>query len=419
MKRTRILALAGYDSFLNTVKLIAPYFEKQGASVDFSLVNARKKKQISVQQVKDLGFEQYIPVLKLKDIYESGKLQSYDIVLSCLEGMSTRRLFHYIGQLGENRPLVISVYPGLVLRYAYDGFSMRAPADLLWLNCKKDMEDYASMCIAFGVDPSNARLFGNASLLDKIERFPEANKEGPIVFFEQAVIPKSYEERKYLVEQLCSLARRYPEKEFLIKARASGTKAALHRSLYPIDRLFVEVQKSTVSASKNITLTGEPASSLLGRAAHCITISSTVAIEAINADIPTTLISDFGAYDDYGLQYFYGSGLLSKFSELKLDEKKACVSSWANMRLLNPEIEIAKNVSEAIELSRNKKRIFNGERKEISFSKEFFDEINSQWGLDFSLNRGYLAQETLLDRVFRVLTNKAKRISGNDGRKLS
>src|SRR3546814_20612655 len=94
----------------------------------------------------------------------------YDIILSCLEGVSTRRLFHCVSPLSAHRPLIISIFAGLVLRYRNDGYSVRQLSDLLWRNCQADMDAYAEMCAGFGLSPSNARLLGNASLLRNIDR---------------------------------------------------------------------------------------------------------------------------------------------------------------------------------------------------------------------------------------------------------
>src|SRR3546814_6734585 len=86
----------------------------------------------------------------------------YDIILSCLEGVSTRRLFHCVSPLSAHRPLIISIFAGLVLRYRNDGYSVRQRSDLLWLNCQADMDAYAEMCDGFGLSPRNARLFGRS-----------------------------------------------------------------------------------------------------------------------------------------------------------------------------------------------------------------------------------------------------------------
>ncbi len=402
----RVLALAGYDSFLNTVRLIAPHFEMQGAFVDYALVSARKKKQISDRQVAEMGFGNAIPVVTIKGLCQSDEIKSYDIVLSCLEGMSTRHLFHYLQDLGSARPLVICVYPGLVLRYAFDGFSMRAPADLLWLNCEKDVEAYTTMCDSFGHDSSNARLFGNASLFEKIERDADAATAGPVVFFEQAVIPRYYHERKFLVEQLCALARRYPEKEFLIKARAAGKKATLHRTWHAIDHLFGEVAKSDEGLPANIRLTEERTPVLLARASHCLTISSTVAIEALHAGIATTLIADFGAHDDYGLQYFYGSGLLRSFEYIDLEVPPRMDKRWGEQFVLDPLLSIRRLVSEAMQTRLEKTSLANGSARQCENS-DALREALLQEGPDFYLSRAFKRRRNILD-VLKSYSNMRK-----------
>jgi hypothetical protein len=350
----KVLALAGYDSFLNTAKLIAPFFMSRGAEVDFSLVKARKKKQIDPAQIVSLGFSKPIQYIDIKKICENGEINQYDVVLACLEGLSTRRLFHYIKEYTEKRPYIICVYPGLVLRYAFDGFAMRCQADQVWLNCRRDLALYTSMCDAFNVDSSNGKLFGNASLLNKIDRNTNEKLKGPIVFFEQAIIPRHYEERTYLLSQLCHIAERYPDREVIVKVRTVGAQETLHQSWYAMDDIFEEKRRNREGLPVNIKITSESASSLLQRASSCITISSTVAVEAIHAGVPTTIISDFGAHDDYGLQYFYDSGIVKRFEDFDLDSQKPPSKSWIDSHMCDPNLNIEELVCSVYEEIQNK-----------------------------------------------------------------
>ncbi|MCZ4088854.1 hypothetical protein O3W52_01845 [Ensifer psoraleae] len=260
----RILALASYDSFLNIAGLIAPYFERAGCKVEFALVQARRHEQISESQLERHGFASKIRWIDIEAFCGSGEISGYDIVLSCLEGVSTRRLMHHLIQLGSSRPLVISAYPGLVLRYAYDGFSMRTGSDLLWLNCEADAEAYRAMCSAFGLDGSNARVFGVGALLEPVKRQPKA-ESGPVVFFEQAVIPRYHDEREFLAEQLVLLAKRFPGIDFAVKPRSIGGDAALHRVQYPIESLLKAAAERQGGWPGNLSLTSEKASVLLQR----------------------------------------------------------------------------------------------------------------------------------------------------------
>jgi len=400
----KVLALAGYDSFLNTARLIAPIFEEQGADFDYALVRARKTKQISPEQVSELGVGRTIGEIDLIDFCESGAISQYDIVLACLEGLSTRRLFQFLPAFGEGRPIVISVYPGLVLRYLFDGLSTRAPADLLWLNCRRDVSEYTRMCKGFGIDPSNARLFGNGSVLDRIARDPRAAANGPIVFFEQAVIPRHYDERRFLVEQLFELARRNPERQVLIKARVNGSKATLHRTWHAIDSLFREVASDAGQpAPSNLALTQENTPKLLSRASLCLTVSSTVAVESLYAGIPTVIINDFGAHDDYGLQYFYGSGILQSFSQIDPENVPTVEQGWLEEYTHDPSVSIRALVTEAIVAAKSRTTTSSPQNANALHSREFFENLKRTSSLRGIAARQFQTKKSALKRFLHFM----------------
>lgn len=400
----RVLALAGYDSFLNTARLIAPHFEKCGVEVDYALVKARKSKQITPEQVTELGVSKILGEIDLIDFCESGAISSYDIVLACLEGLSTRRLFQFLPPYGKSRPIVISVYPGLVLRYLYDGLSTRAPADLLWLNCRRDVREYRRMCEGFGIDQSNVRLFGNGSVLEKIERKPEASCGGPIVFFEQAVIPRHYDERRFLVAQLFEFACRYPKRRVLIKARTLGSRSTLHKTWYPIDSLFREVSSTVCQpVPANISLTDEGTGKLLSEASLCLTVSSTVAVEALYADIPTVIINDFGAHDDYGLQYFYGSGILKSFDQIDLEKLPVPEKSWLDDHTCDPLITINALVDEAIEIAKNRGTSENTQNMHAMHSRAFLNYLQGVRSLHSIAAREFQQKKKGLKNILKRL----------------
>lgn len=347
----RVLALASYDSFLNVARLIAPHFEREGCQVEFALVQARRQKQISDSQVQRNGLASKVRWVDIESFCGSGEIAAFDIVLSCLEGLSTRRLMHHLIPLGSKRPLVISAYPGLVLRHAYDSFSMRTGSDLLWLNCEADVEAYRAMCSAFGIDGSNARVFGVGALLEPVNRRPSAGS-GPVVFFEQAVIPRYRDEREFLADQLVLLAKRFPQAGFVVKPRATGKDATLHRSWHPIEPLLKAAAKREGGWPGNLSLSSEKASALLGIASHCLTVCSTVAAEAIHAGVPTAIIGDFGAQEDYGLHYFYGSGLIRSFAELEFPFEGEPGVDWRSHYLGDPNRKVEELVTEAVHFAR-------------------------------------------------------------------
>lgn len=384
----RILILASYDSFLNIAGLIGPYFAERGCEIRYALVRARVKKQISPEQIVTFAPASPLEWIDIESFCTSGRVAQFDIVVSCLEGLSMRRLTHCLGFLGARRPLVISVYPGLVIRYPYDGYAVRSGSDLLWLNCRKDLEAYEDMCFAFGLNSDNARLFGIPSLLQPIARQHSAD-HGPIVFFEQAIIPRYREERSYLARELVRLAKRNPAWTILVKPRATGSQATLHRTMHAITPLLETEAEAQGGWPSNLEVTSEKASRLLARASHCLTITSTVALEALQAGVPTIIIGDFGAHDDYGLHYFFRSGLVKTFAEIAFPLDLKPKDDWISRYVSDPNLTIRALVTEAVELAKSPRTAITDDRLKAEMSHELRVGLHNSVGISSTLDRRY------------------------------
>ncbi|MBX3566426.1 MAG: hypothetical protein KF914_00105 [Rhizobiaceae bacterium] len=346
----RVLALASYDSGLNIAGLIAPHFEAAGCRVDLSLVRARKRKQISDRQIGALAPRDEVPWVDLADLCMPDRIGGYDIILSTLEGLSTRTLMHHLRPSGTRRPLVVCAYSGLVLRFAHDGLSMRSASDLLWLNSEADLALYRDMCFAFGLRSDNARVLGVPALLERVARAPDAAR-GPVVFFEQSIIPSTRDERLFLAEQLIGLARRYPDRQVLVKPRVSGEDATLHRVRHPIGQLLDEAAYMSGGWPANLALSEERSGALLERASACLTVCSTVAAEALHAGVPTAIVADFGAHDEYGMHYFFRSGLMRRFADIELPLMLVPEPAWAARHMPPPQPAIGGLVAEAVAMA--------------------------------------------------------------------
>ncbi len=408
----RVLVLASYDSFLNIGGKIAPFFVRAGCEVEYALVRARRKTQITDSQIAELVPGSVVRWIEIDEGSSAGEFRSYDIVLSCLEGFSTRRMMHHLLSLGERRPLVISIYPGLLLRHRFDGFSMRSASDLLWLNCQNDVTAYQEMCEAFGMDGKNARLLGVAPLLQRVEREAGVD-DGPIVFFEQAVIPRYHDERFFLAEQLVLLAMRFPQREFVVKPRTVGKGATLHQTWGPIGPLLEKASEKCGGWPSNLSLTSEKASSLLSRASHCLTVCSTVSAEAIHAGVPTAIIGDFGAHDDYGLHYFFRSGLIRTFAELNFPFAVEPNQDWLAAHISDPNQTIEALVDEALQMAQEPRRAIGDAALKAEMSSGLRAHLYRTNNVEYVLGRKYQVRQkpnSIWATVFSAVA-KAKLIS--------
>ncbi|MCZ4088855.1 hypothetical protein O3W52_01850 [Ensifer psoraleae] len=72
----------------------------------------------------------------------------------------------------------------------------------------------------------------------------------------------------------------------------------------------------------------------------------------MHAGVPTALIGDFGAYDDYGLHYFYGSGLIRTFAELDFPFEGMANADWRSRYVGDPNQTVEHLAEEAVRLAR-------------------------------------------------------------------
>lgn len=354
---TRILLISSYDSFFATSTLLVEHFERQNAQVELAVVSIRPG-QITTRQLhqaKDKEMLKSVKRVTFDQLADPVFLRQYDGYVLSADGPTCKRIFlrlagcHFGSKKSDlvKRPAIMVLYPGLVFRFCYDGFAARGPADFIWLNCQKDLDDYQRLTDELSL-PCNGRLFGVAPILNDIGQHvapvqsKHETRRRKIVFFDQVVIPRSRVERELLALGLVRLARRYPEDELIIKPRTKLGERTIHAFS---QRLHIAnlVTKFSTSADRNISIRYESAQALLQEAHLCLTLSSTVAAEAIHKGVKTAIISDFGFNDDFGLHYFLGSGLTTSLADIDLDALPEVNEAWAAKYLGDP-----KNVIEAL-----------------------------------------------------------------------
>nr|WP_319486588.1 DUF6716 putative glycosyltransferase [uncultured Cohaesibacter sp.] len=400
----RILAVGSYDSFIRTVQTIGDAFADKGADVELCVLNVRTK-QISDRQIEAIDTPFRIVQHTMDSLCRQEVLGAYDVFVMSLDGASFRRFFYRLQDGKGARPLIVAVYPGLVLRYAFDGLSSRAAADLLWLNSKKDLIAYQSMCSSFGVDGQNARDFGLVPLLQApYVEDPRAPRQKAMVFFEQAVIPRSLEDRRYLIEQLIALAEKYPDHELLLKPRTKPEDFTLHRTRAHFEALLKERQKQGYVLPGNLKVTYEGPKKLLSECAVCLTISSTVAIEALYMGIPTVIVGDFGSHDDSGLPFFFGSDIIRTFSDIDPDDVPDVNVEWLLHVATDPRKLLDDHAAEVF-------RAAEARKAEIEDRKQLFPLVSSQ--ARFNWLRRYHTIDSIGYRAYELSRNKAARIIVN------
>ena len=316
----RVTVVADFDSFLRAASVLAGHLERAGATVRYRLVFARAG-QVSRAQLASMGLTpEQVETLPMDRLATREVLGDEDLVVLGLNGMRSRRFFvrlHHAFEGAPRRPIVTSLYPGLVFRFHLEGMTSRMAADLLLLNSPADLRLYEGALREMGLANRNAICAGLAFLPPAQPPRADA-REGAVLFVGQPTVPVSREERRYVIVRLLELARRHPETRWLLKPRHRRDETTLHRDDHHYEDLLDELARGERIPS-NFAVVHDPLSVLFERTRLALTFSSTAALESLRLGVPTRILTDVGIHENIGNHFFIGSGLSCTLDDVRPD----------------------------------------------------------------------------------------------------
>lgn len=339
----RALVLASFDSFLKAAKPIGEALAAAGWQVDTRLVRVRAG-QLSRRQLTALGYLAPPPAATLAETIAAPGLIDYDVIVLGLDGRRTRAVLGGLRRLPlaarKTRPLTIALYPGIVFRHQVHGLANRFGADLILFNSPADHAHYEATCAALGVAADRGFCFGSTVI-----RADDRSRPAPvwpprtILYAEQPDVPASRIERLYLVDRLIAYARAHPERTVIIKPRHAPGETTLRPTIHHLAGIVRRAERRGLKPA-NLRLVYEPIEHLLDTVDLCLTVSSTVALQAAARGIPFAIVGDFGICEDYGTNFFIDSGCLTTFDALQADHKPALRAHWLERHVLAAEANI-------------------------------------------------------------------------------
>ncbi|WP_206543758.1 DUF6716 putative glycosyltransferase, partial [Aeromonas veronii] len=236
----------------------------------------------------------------------------------------------------SSTPGGVTFFSGFIGRDEYSILA-RANADLILFNCKADYEKYLSLGQELRFSTDNAYCFGYPQLIGL--RHVSFEHREDICFFEQVIVPATFSERCYLLKKLINLANAFPDRRIWIKPRCKPGGRTIHKQKWHLERLR---KLLGIRLPDNLCFTYEPVEQLLSRTALCLTISSTVAIEALARGIPTVIISDFGVRRDIHTASFVGSGCLATIDQVIAGYQPKPNQEWLDDYVKIPDVDAFK-----------------------------------------------------------------------------
>ncbi|MYS12585.1 DUF6716 putative glycosyltransferase [Streptomyces sp. SID4982] len=249
--------------------------------------------------------------------------ESYDILVLALVGGGVQAMLHGLRHAwgGGRRPVVVTGYVGVVYEKLADGLLLRHGADLVLANSAEDADRFRAVYEGVGADAGAVTevalpFLGGAAYAG--EREPRT-----VTFAAQPSVPESRADRTYLLDRLIGHARRYPEREVLLKLRSKPGEHTTHIEELPYQKL---VRGRELPA--NLRLVYGHMGEVLDRTDLLVTVSSTAALESLHRRIPTAVLTDLGVREALGNHHFLGSGCLTSWDRLDAGHRPEPDPGW-------------------------------------------------------------------------------------------
>ncbi|WP_330235603.1 DUF6716 putative glycosyltransferase [Streptomyces sp. NBC_00566] len=249
--------------------------------------------------------------------------ESYDILVLALVGGGVQAMLHGLRHAwgGGRRPVVVTGYVGVVYEKLADGLLLRHGADLVLANSAEDADRFRAVYEGVGADAGAVTevalpFLGGAAYAG--ERAPCT-----VTFAAQPSVPESRADRTYLLDRLIGHARRYPEREVLLKLRSKPGEHTTHIEELPYQKL---VRGRELPA--NLRLVYGHMGEVLDRTDLLVTISSTAALESLHRRVPTAVLTDLGVREALGNHHFLGSGCLTSWDRLDAGHRPEPDPGW-------------------------------------------------------------------------------------------
>ncbi|MFV0406434.1 MAG: DUF6716 putative glycosyltransferase [Propioniciclava sp.] len=202
--------------------------------------------------------------------------------------------------------VVAAGIPGIWFPPTKKGIRLRRAVDMLVVHSHRERREVVQR-----LGPGRIRQVGLASLARDIGEGGESERPR-VVFAPQALVPRTEAERLRIVDGLIAAANTHPDLDVVIKLRGTAEEAQTHAEF----AAFPDLVHRYPQLPANLTFGYGPLREFLGNCRGFVTVSSTAALEAIEAQVPVLLLADFGIGSEQINKVFDGSGLFGSLGDL-------------------------------------------------------------------------------------------------------
>jgi hypothetical protein len=320
--RTAIL-VAAFDSQLKWAGTIRSGLESKGFACQ-TVIPSDIRHAISDSQLADNGAGT-VAYLRWTDLLTAS--MNADVVVLAIQGPQVRRFCHDMFDLveltGTAPPVMITGWVGVIIEKIVAGYLERYATDIVAVNSRSDFATFKKAAQSLQLPADNLLLSGLPLLSGE---YREAPVDGPIkivMFADQPTVPQAREDRLYLYHRLLAYARAHPDRQVVLKPRHRIGEDTFHRMKFHPEALLSGGRKPP-----NFFIDYLPIADRLANLDLMLTVSSTAALEAVEAGVRTAFIADLDVREQLGNHIFLDSGLLRTFDQLEKDDIGTPAKSW-------------------------------------------------------------------------------------------
>lgn len=327
----RVLAVADSDSYLKwaagLLDTLPGAWERRLAVVRSPIAPTRAQVENAVSATSSAG--RLPPTLTVRGL--RGMVGAYrpDVLLLACTG-PVADVLSGIVVAGTNRrgrrPVVVSGLPGISVPASRRAWCYRWAVDLLVVHSRREAGEYAALGRSLGIS-GRVGLAVLPFLRGGSVRVTPGVRDC-VLFASQAMVPPDRQARTRVLRALASLAELRPDLRVVVKLRSATGELQTHREHLPYDELWRDLVAAGEVRGGMVHFETGPLRPHLEHAVGLVTVSSTAALEAVDAGVPLLVLSDFGV--DAGLcnLAFEGSGCLGTLDDLEKADFRIPDPGW-------------------------------------------------------------------------------------------
>jgi hypothetical protein len=332
----RVLAVADSDSYL---KWSAATLQALPSDWDRTQVIIDSPVRPSAAQIRSATGER-VDVLRRGRLLRRIRREQPDVLLLACTGPVVAALTDSPRLRGPGRPVLLTGLPGIGVPAHRRTLELRSACDLMLLHSRREIAEFAALRAASGLRIE----FGLTTLpflLSIPGRRPTGGRHRPAprvtVFAAQATVPAQRSQREQVLLVLAGAgAIGHPA---VVKLRGTGREVQTHRERWPYPQVAADLMAAGRLDPGAVTFQTGALTEVLPTAAGLATVSSTAALEAVAAEVPILIISDFGVDADMINIVFEGSGCLGTLADLARGRFFRPDAGWSAANYFHPVVE--------------------------------------------------------------------------------